>query len=143
MSSAVTLSENQAKFGTDRLRKNGVPEDKGRILCSDYRDIPKGKTFTKIVTLEMAEHVGVRKYSTFLQQVYDLLDDDGTLVFQVAGIRPRWQFEDILWGIFVRFLSLTTSAFHDDCVLILSRVVVLFPTDEQVRLPRSGRLDPS
>lgn len=86
------------------MRKNGVSEEKGRVLCCDYRDIPAGKTFSKIVTLEMAEHVGVRKYSTFLQQVYDLLDDDGTLVFQVAGIRPRWQFEDILWGIFVRCL---------------------------------------
>jgi hypothetical protein len=29
--------------------------------------------------------------------MYDLLDDDGTFVLQVAGIRPHWQFEDLIW----------------------------------------------
>ncbi|KAG6815007.1 Sphingolipid C9-methyltransferase 2 [Tephrocybe sp. NHM501043] len=29
----------------------------------------------------------------------DLLDDDGWLVFQVAGIRPAWQFEDLILGL--------------------------------------------
>lgn len=52
----VTLSKNQAAFGNDRLKKNGVNPDQGRILCTDFRDIPhsKGK-FNKIVSLEMAE----------------------------------------------------------------------------------------
>jgi cyclopropane fatty-acyl-phospholipid synthase-like methyltransferase len=45
----------------------------------------------------MAEHVGVRRYGQFLRQVYDLLEDDGTLVFQVSGIRPQWQYEDLTW----------------------------------------------
>ncbi|CED84204.1 sphingolipid c9-methyltransferase [Phaffia rhodozyma] len=98
----VTLGINQTKFGTERLRENGVPEDRGRILCTDYRFIdPIPQSFTKIVSLEMAEHVGIRKYSSFLRQVYDLLDDDGTFVFQVAGIRPSWQFEDLQWGLFM------------------------------------------
>lgn len=69
----VTLAKNQAKFGTDRIEKNGVrlllskpcvdtltmfpqvPASRARILCSDYRDIPAGTTYTKIVSLEMAE----------------------------------------------------------------------------------------
>jgi hypothetical protein len=29
--------------------------------------------------------------------VYDLLEDDGTLVFQVSGFRPHWQYEDLIW----------------------------------------------
>src|ERR1700744_649696 len=33
--------------------------------------------------------------------MYDLLDDDGTFVLQVAGIRPAWQFEDLIWGLFM------------------------------------------
>lgn len=37
----------------------------------------------------------------FLKQVYNLLDDDGIFVFQVAGIRPSWQFEDLIWGLFM------------------------------------------
>jgi sphingolipid C9-methyltransferase len=60
----VTLGINQTAFGTKRLRDNGVPEEKGRILCTDYRFIPDvPASFTKIVSLEMAEHVGIRKYS--------------------------------------------------------------------------------
>ncbi|GLB41154.1 putative mycolic acid cyclopropane synthetase [Lyophyllum shimeji] len=98
----VTLAVNQAKFGTDRIAKNGIPSDKARIICSDFRNLPVGKgAYTKIVSLEMAEHVGVRRYSAFLSQVYDLLDDDGIFVFQVAGIRPPWQFEDLVWGLFM------------------------------------------
>jgi len=96
----VTLGRNQAKFGTDRIAKNGVSSDKARILCCDYREIPEGKgSYTKIVSLEMAEHVGIRRYGTFLRQMYDLLDDDGVFVLQVAGIRPSWQYEDLVWSV--------------------------------------------
>jgi len=97
----VTLGKNQTKFGEERIRKNGV-SDRARILCCDYREIPAGKgSYTKIVSLEMAEHVGVRRYSSFLSQVYDMLDDDGIFVLQVAGIRPSWQYEDLVWGLFM------------------------------------------
>ncbi|KAJ6617591.1 sphingolipid C9-methyltransferase [Mycena sp. CBHHK59/15] len=98
----VTLGKNQAKFGTERIASNGVPADKARILCCDYRDIPAGKgIYDKIVSLEMAEHVGVRRYSAYLAQMYELLSDDGLFVFQVAGFRQGWQFEDLVWGLFM------------------------------------------
>lgn len=41
--------------------------------------------------------MGIRRYGTFLRQVYDLLDDDGTFLLQVAGLRPAWQYEDLVW----------------------------------------------
>ncbi|KAL7414883.1 S-adenosyl-L-methionine-dependent methyltransferase [Mrakia frigida] len=98
----VTLGVNQTAFGNQRLRDNGVSEEKGRILCTDFRNLPAvPESFTKIVSLEMAEHVGIRRYGAFLKQVYNLLDDDGLFVFQVAGIRPMWQFEDLIWGLFM------------------------------------------
>ncbi|KAJ3499964.1 hypothetical protein NLJ89_g9997 [Agrocybe chaxingu] len=97
----ITLAKNQATFGIERIAKNGVPADKARILCCDYRDIPTGTKYDKIVALEMAEHVGVRRYSKFLSEVYDLLEDDGILVFQVSGLRPSWQYEDLVWGLFM------------------------------------------
>jgi hypothetical protein len=46
---------------------------------------------------QFIQHVGIRRYSQFLQEVYDLLEDDGVFVFQVAGIRPHWQYEDLVW----------------------------------------------
>jgi sphingolipid C9-methyltransferase len=69
----------------------------------DFREVPNtyGKgAFTKIVSLEMAEHVGIRRYQSFLKQIYNLLDDDGIFVFQVAGIRPSWQYEDLIWLVY-------------------------------------------
>ena len=64
----------------------------------DYRDIPKLR-YDKVVSLEMAEHVGVRNFGAFCKQVYDLLDDDGVFVFQLSGLRKSWQFEDLVWGL--------------------------------------------
>ena len=51
----VTLGKNQTKFGNDRLQKNGVEPAKGRILCTDFRDLDANKVYSKIVSLEMAE----------------------------------------------------------------------------------------
>jgi sphingolipid C9-methyltransferase len=33
--------------------------------------------------------------------VYNLLADDGVFVFQVAGLRECWQYEDLIWGLFM------------------------------------------
>ncbi|KAG0150696.1 hypothetical protein CROQUDRAFT_72573 [Cronartium quercuum f. sp. fusiforme G11] len=99
----ITLGKNQTKFGNERIKANGIEETQAKIICQDARDIPsepKGR-FNKIVCLEMAEHVGIRRYLDFLKQVYNLLADDGTLVFQVAGIRTNWQYEDLIWGLFM------------------------------------------
>ncbi|GAA5885901.1 hypothetical protein JCM6882_004195 [Rhodosporidiobolus microsporus] len=97
----VTLSKNQAEFGTKRIADNGVDPSRARILRHDFRELDKNRKFSKIVSLEMAEHVGIRRYNTFLRDVYNLLEDDGIFVFQVAGIRPCWQYEDLNWGLFM------------------------------------------
>jgi cyclopropane fatty-acyl-phospholipid synthase-like methyltransferase len=96
----VTLAREQAAFGSKRLQENNIPESQGRILCHDFRDVPnRSGYYNKISCLEMAEHVGIRRYSTFLKDVYNLLADDGIMVFQVAGIRTNWQYEDLNWGL--------------------------------------------
>ena len=64
----------------------------------DYRDIPREK-YNKITCLEMAEHVGVRKFQEFLLQVKELLEDDGIFFLQIAGLRRAWQYEDLIWGV--------------------------------------------
>ncbi|CAK3852451.1 fatty acid methyltransferase [Lecanosticta acicola] len=98
----VTLGRNQTAWGNSGLRKAGVPEEQSRILCMDYRDIPVPEGgWNKITCLEMAEHVGVRYFSTFLKQVYDMLDDDGVFFLQIAGLRKCWQYEDLIWGLFM------------------------------------------
>lgn len=96
----VTIARNQTEWGNDALKRAGVTEEQSRILCSDYRDIVETK-FDKITQLEMAEHVGVRRLTTFFRQCYDMLQDDGAMYVQLSGLRRSWQYEDFIWGLFL------------------------------------------
>lgn len=95
----VTLGKNQTAWGMGKAAEAGVAANV-RILCMDYRDIPTQK-FDKITCLEMAEHVGVRKFQEFLIQVREMLTDDGIFFLQIAGLRRAWQYEDLIWGLFM------------------------------------------
>lgn len=98
----ITLGRNQTAWGNNALRKVGVTEEQSNILCMDYRDTPvPAGGYDKITCLEMAEHVGVRHFGKFLKQVYDMLDDDGVFFLQIAGLRKSWQYEDLIWGLFM------------------------------------------
>ena len=96
----ITLGKNQTAWGNKGLRADGIAEKQSRVLCMDYRDIPK-EMYPRIVCLEMAEHVGVRHFTRFLTQVYQLLEDDGVFVLQLSGLRKSWQYEDLVWGLFM------------------------------------------
>ncbi|KAJ3067915.1 hypothetical protein HK102_007306 [Quaeritorhiza haematococci] len=97
----VTLGKNQAQWARRKAEEAKV-SDKVNILCMDYREIPKeAKKYNKITCLEMAEHVGVLRFQTFVEQVRELLDDDGLFFLQIAGLRRAWQYEDFIWGLFM------------------------------------------
>ncbi|KAJ2824820.1 hypothetical protein IWW50_003146 [Coemansia erecta] len=96
----VTLGRNQTAFGNARAAEWGVG-DRARLLCMDYRDTPRRPRYNRITCLEMAEHVGVRKFQEFLLQVRDMLEDDGLFYLQIAGLRGAWQYEDFSWGLFM------------------------------------------
>ncbi|KAJ2634842.1 hypothetical protein GGF40_003957 [Coemansia sp. RSA 1286] len=96
----ITLGRNQTAFGNARAAKWGVG-DSAKIMCMDYRDIPRRPRYHRITCLEMAEHVGVRKFQEFLLQVRDMLEDDGLFYMQIAGLRGAWQYEDFSWGLFM------------------------------------------
>lgn len=101
----ITLGKNQTKWGNQLLNDYGIESDQSRILCLDYRDTPKSNKanglYDKISCLEMAEHVGIRKFQRFLEQVHGLLEDDGLFFLQYAGLRKNWQYEDLEWGLFM------------------------------------------
>ena len=95
----VTLAKEQAAFGKQRAKDYKVA-DHVTIHTMDYRKIPKQK-FDKISCLEMAEHVGIKNFSAFLRQVRGMLKDDGLFYLQIAGLRREWQWEDLIWGLFM------------------------------------------
>jgi len=99
----MTLSTDQADFGR---RLNAQHGDKVNIILDNFmtREIAP-KSFDVISAVEMAEHVGIRNYNTFLRRVHDILADDGTFYIQVAGLRRGYgnynPFEEHVWGLFM------------------------------------------
>ncbi|ORY67527.1 uncharacterized protein BCR38DRAFT_510588, partial [Pseudomassariella vexata] len=61
--------------------------------------------FDKTTSLETAEHVGLRQIAGFFGHLYDLLEDDGVLYLQVAGLRWAWQYGQPIFGIMVPYSS--------------------------------------
>lgn len=100
----LTLSEKQHEFGTQVFNKgNGAKillQDAMRFARDRPDEVPEGG-FDKITSLEMAEHVGIKRYDEFLSMVHGLLKDDGIFYFQVAGLRRAWDYEDLVWGLFM------------------------------------------
>jgi sphingolipid C9-methyltransferase len=95
----VTIAKEQTSFGNARAESWGVA-DRARVLCLDYRDIPRQK-FDKIVSLEMVEHVGVKNLVRFYEQVRELLTDEGLFLLQWTGLRRGLRPEDLIWGLFM------------------------------------------
>jgi len=100
----VTLSSDQLAWANKNIIK-GNPKVKlmlqNAMTMGERTDLPDGGKFDKITSLEMAEHVGIKRYQEFLTAVRGMLKDDGTLYFQVAGLRRWWQYEDLVWGLFM------------------------------------------
>jgi len=98
----VTIAREQVEWGTKQIE--ALPEEvrsRAKVELMDYRDIPPNKKWNKITCLEMAEHVGVKNFQKFCRQLFGILEDDGLLYIQMCGLRPRWQFEDLVWGLFM------------------------------------------
>jgi cyclopropane fatty-acyl-phospholipid synthase-like methyltransferase len=104
----VTLSRNQTAFGNARIERAGLAE-RARIECRDYREIP-AKTYDRIVSLEMVEHVGLKNLDGFFQLISQRLKDDGLFLLQFAGLRRGGGMgvppaglrpEDMIWGLFM------------------------------------------
>jgi len=89
--------------GLKKILKKLGDEIKGscKLEVKDYRDLPSHVKYNKITCVEMAEHVGIKNYQKFIKQLFSLLEEDGHLYFQIAGLRPSWTYEDLVWGLFM------------------------------------------
>ncbi len=70
----VTLSENQFKLATQRVKDAGL-EGQVEIRLQDYRDIPG--QFDRITSVGMFEHVGRKNLPSYFAKFRELLVDDG------------------------------------------------------------------
>ena len=72
----ITLSENQFRLATERIRAAGL-QDRCRVLLQDYREHPGEGFYDKIASVGMFEHVGLRNLPVYFGVVQRLLRDRG------------------------------------------------------------------
>ncbi|QNN68463.1 class I SAM-dependent methyltransferase [Sphingomonas lutea] len=78
----VTLSEHQLKIARERAAAAGVA-DRVKFELIDYRQLDK--TFDRIVSVGMFEHVGLKHYDEFFAKCRDLLNPDGVMLVHTIG----------------------------------------------------------
>jgi sphingolipid C9-methyltransferase len=98
-STGVTIAQAGADYANAQIEAWGVKET-ARAWRMDYRAIPQDK-YDKISCLEMAEHVGVKYFQRFMNQIHGLLKDDGLFYLQIAGLKAGLHKESLIWGAFM------------------------------------------
>ena len=78
----VTLSKEQHALAEKRASAAGL-DKKVRFELIDYRKL--NRTFDRIVSVGMFEHVGVAHYGEFFSKVNNLLGDDGVMLLHSIG----------------------------------------------------------
>jgi cyclopropane-fatty-acyl-phospholipid synthase len=74
----ITISKEQYEYA----QQNCVGLDV-EIRFQDYRDVHE--RFERIISLGMFEHVGSLNYHTYMQKVYDCLDEEGLFLLHTIG----------------------------------------------------------
>ena len=73
----VLSSEEQWKKGQERIKEYGL-EGQVEIELIDYRDVAaSGRTFDRIVSIGMLEHVGRPNFPLYMEDASDMLKDGG------------------------------------------------------------------
>ncbi len=85
----LTLSPSQASFARSRIDALGLG-DRIEIREEDYR-LTEGR-FSKVVSIEMFEAIGLAEYGNYFGAIDRLLTPDGLACFQTIGV-PDWRFE--------------------------------------------------
>lgn len=98
-STGISIAQAGVDYGNQQIKDWGV-QDTARCLQMDYRAIPQAK-YDKITCLEMAEHVGVKYFQRFMNQIHGLLEDDGLFYLQIAGLKAGLHKESLIWGAFM------------------------------------------
>ncbi len=82
----LTLSENQFELGNKRIKDAGL-EDQAEIRLQDYREMSEKefKSFDRIISIGMFEHVGKENIPVFFDHCSRLLKDDGIMLLHTIG----------------------------------------------------------
>ena len=83
----ITLSQPQAELARERLARAGLT-DRCRIEVRDYRDLPDGARFDKVVSVGMVEHVGRSQLPTYFARAHRLTRPGGLFLNHGIVVGP-------------------------------------------------------
>ena len=75
----ITLSQNQHAYVNRLIREKGL-EGRVQMLLQDYRELEEGRTFDKIASVGMFEHVGQANMTAYFGKIYRLLAPGGLVM---------------------------------------------------------------
>lgn len=86
----ITLSKEQYKKFRERIEEESL-EGLLQVELMDYRDLPRyGKTFDRVVSVGMAEHVGRGNYQLFMDSVSKVLKPGGLFLLHfISGLKEH------------------------------------------------------
>ena len=94
----ITLSKKQYDLVRERIRSAGL-EDRCSVKLLDYRELPIGEPFDKLVSVGMFEHVGREKLPIYFFRAWQMLKPGG--LFLNHGISGRASAQDRLRSKFI------------------------------------------
>ena len=74
----VTLSREQAAWANEWIAREGL-QDLAEVRVQDYREVPE-RDFDGICSIGMMEHVGVKNYQRYFEEMFRLLKPMGRLL---------------------------------------------------------------
>lgn len=92
---AVTISQEQHKYATERVKKEGL-EHLVEIRLQDYR-LVTGQ-YDKIASIEMLEAVGEAYVDGYFAKCHEVLKPQGLLAFQVITV-PDCRYKNLVQGV--------------------------------------------
>jgi cyclopropane-fatty-acyl-phospholipid synthase len=122
----ITLSEQQAAFARDRIRREGL-ERRVIVELRDYRDLDRTERFDKIASIGMVEHVGAERLSDYFAAAYRVLKPEGVFlnhgIVSLAKARPHSLLDPIARRLWQRDKFITRYVFPDGDLVPTATVV--------------------
>jgi cyclopropane-fatty-acyl-phospholipid synthase len=84
----ITISEAQAQEARARIEAAGLSE-RCRVEVRHYEQFDSQRSFDKVASIGMFEHVGPKRLAAYFEQVYHLLRPGGLFLLQGASTRVQ------------------------------------------------------
>ncbi|GFP85279.1 probable fatty acid methyltransferase [Phtheirospermum japonicum] len=123
----ITLSEQQLQYAELKVKEAGL-QDQIEFLLVDYRQLPKGCKYDRIISCEMLEAVGHEYMEEYFQCCESALADNGLFVLQFISIADEKYDEFRLSQGFIK-----EYIFPGGCLPSLNRVTSAMATASRLR----------